>query len=435
MALGGAQLAAFGIGSVAAGLFSAVPGVLLLFYMTEVKAVPATLAGITVFLPKLWDVVTDPLIGRWSDSAGRLGFMLMGSIMLPCAFAVMFSATATETVAVFVWILVSYLLATTAYTFFSIPYVALPGELGRNGRERRQLVSARSIGVLLGVLLGAGAAPIAVNVFGSDAAAYMRVGFLSAGLCLVTMLITCASVWTLKKRKQPTRGSPTALHEQTGRRSGSGSTALALCPLFCTQSLALVGLAICMAGLPYGVTRIGLGEDASGLALLCALLTAMLSVPLWVRYAGKRGEVGVMRLALLLLASSVILGSLSIGRQSFGLSVPAVIVLGAAIGGLQFGPVAYLARWTASHAGASGQAGRAAGWLIAAEKTGQAFGPLVVALALAGTKLSKESVIGEGLAGGMTPFLFSLTLAVLACCGLAAWLILRLQQFAPLETR
>ncbi|GAA3108529.1 hypothetical protein GCM10020001_028240 [Nonomuraea salmonea] len=57
----------YGIGSFCTSTVNAVPGLLLLFYMTNFLAVPAWLAGVVVTAPKIWDLIINPLVGRWSD--------------------------------------------------------------------------------------------------------------------------------------------------------------------------------------------------------------------------------------------------------------------------------------------------------------------------------------------------------------------------------
>ena len=47
------QLVGFGIGSVGMGVWATVPGLLLLFYLTNIVGVSPFLAGLTLLLPKL----------------------------------------------------------------------------------------------------------------------------------------------------------------------------------------------------------------------------------------------------------------------------------------------------------------------------------------------------------------------------------------------
>ncbi|GAA2363416.1 hypothetical protein GCM10010404_16880 [Nonomuraea africana] len=84
----------YGVGSFCTATFGAVPGLLLLYYMTNFLAVPAWFAGVVVAAPKVWDLVVNPLVGRWSDhTVSRMGprrpWMLAGACTLPLAFALL----------------------------------------------------------------------------------------------------------------------------------------------------------------------------------------------------------------------------------------------------------------------------------------------------------------------------------------------------------
>ncbi|GGO61383.1 MFS transporter [Nonomuraea cavernae] len=94
--LGRGRLLGYGAGSVGTGVFSAVPGLLLLYYLTDMLGVPAAVAGAVLVVPKIWDVLLNPLVGAASDrEAVRMGrrtrLMLAGAVGLPLAFALMFA--------------------------------------------------------------------------------------------------------------------------------------------------------------------------------------------------------------------------------------------------------------------------------------------------------------------------------------------------------
>ena len=77
------QFASYGVGSVGNGIYSTVPGLLLMFYMTNILGVPVVLATIAIFAPKIIDVVTDPIVGSLSDRTRtrwgrRRPYMLVG---------------------------------------------------------------------------------------------------------------------------------------------------------------------------------------------------------------------------------------------------------------------------------------------------------------------------------------------------------------------
>ncbi|MGE5292883.1 MAG: MFS transporter [Micromonosporaceae bacterium] len=58
----------YGPGSFCTGTFAAVPGLLLLYYMTNILGVRALSAGPAVFVPKAWDLFINPVVGRRSDA-------------------------------------------------------------------------------------------------------------------------------------------------------------------------------------------------------------------------------------------------------------------------------------------------------------------------------------------------------------------------------
>lgn len=75
--------AAYAAGSFGTGVFSTVPTVILLYFCTEILALPVAWATAIVLLPKLWSILWDPLVGAWSDrTITRIGrrrpFMIAG---------------------------------------------------------------------------------------------------------------------------------------------------------------------------------------------------------------------------------------------------------------------------------------------------------------------------------------------------------------------
>ena len=90
-ALSTSERIAFGAGSLATGTYAVVPGLVLLYYLTDVLGVTAALASFVVFLPKMLDLVYNPIIGRLSDSTvSRVGprrpWMIAGMILFPFRF-------------------------------------------------------------------------------------------------------------------------------------------------------------------------------------------------------------------------------------------------------------------------------------------------------------------------------------------------------------
>src|ERR1700743_1937033 len=93
------ELFLFAMGSLGTGVFTTVPSVLLLYYCTEVVHITAAWAAVVVFVPKVWGIVWDPLVGNWSDNTqSRFGrrrpFLVAGAIGVAVSFLLLFSTPA-----------------------------------------------------------------------------------------------------------------------------------------------------------------------------------------------------------------------------------------------------------------------------------------------------------------------------------------------------
>jgi GPH family glycoside/pentoside/hexuronide:cation symporter len=155
---------AYGAGSIGAGIFSTIPGLLLLFYLTDTLAVPAGLAGLAILIPKLWDIVTDPIVGAWSDRTRtrwgrRRPFLLAGALLLPPCFMALFMAPVGDPTVSFFWVLIAFCAAAGAFTLFQVPYATMPTEMTGDYHERTTLVAYRMAFLTVGILAGGALAP------------------------------------------------------------------------------------------------------------------------------------------------------------------------------------------------------------------------------------------------------------------------------------
>src|SRR3954451_12731090 len=138
----------YALGSVATGTFGTVPGLVLLFFLTDTLAVPAAVAGLAVFVPKFFDVLWNPAVGSWSDrTTSRWGprrpWMLAGGVTLPLLFVLVFTVPDLGPAAPALWVCLACLLSGAAYGLSQVPYFSLPAELPPRPEERPRLQTAR----------------------------------------------------------------------------------------------------------------------------------------------------------------------------------------------------------------------------------------------------------------------------------------------------
>lgn len=186
--------AAWGVGQIAVQIFRDTPSFLLLFYMTQVLAVPPALAGAAIFVPKLfWAVLCDYGVGIAADRLrgqfGRRNFLLAGALLGPVAFIALFQPTGASTPAEHA-IHVALLLAAymAVFALFSVPHLAIGAQMGGTAPERAKVMGWRQAFSGVGLILSTSVAPMLVQSQGGGVAGYQLMALVLAGavaLCLV----------------------------------------------------------------------------------------------------------------------------------------------------------------------------------------------------------------------------------------------------------
>src|SRR5579875_3358832 len=185
----------YATGSIAPGVFSTVPGLLLLYYLTNTLGVAAGLAGILVLLPKLWDVVINPAVGLASDRRhGRASYIAAGSVLLPVGLVLLFAVPHLPLAALSVWVVVAYCLCATGYSLFEVPYVAVPAEITDDYDERTRLNGWRMVVLTIGILISGGLAPALVDLGGSGRLGYLLMGVVVGALVLAAGLFSAREI-------------------------------------------------------------------------------------------------------------------------------------------------------------------------------------------------------------------------------------------------
>jgi Na+/melibiose symporter-like transporter len=173
----------------------------VVFYYTQVQGLSGTLAGLAMFIALLWDAISDPIVGSWSDNlhtrwGRRHPLLIAGGIPTALLFLALFTPpSGMGEWGVFTWLLTVSILLRTFLTIYFIPYSAMGAELSSDYDERTVIAKARvTMGWLAGMLLPA----IAFTVFfqphnGIDgrlvAENYWHYGVLSALVAGVTALV------------------------------------------------------------------------------------------------------------------------------------------------------------------------------------------------------------------------------------------------------
>lgn len=385
------RLLGYAIGSVGTGVFSTVPGLLMLIYLTDTLGVSALYAGLAVMLPKAWDVLLNPMVGALSDreavrTSHRTRLMLLGALTLPVAFALIFRAPVGA--AGGWWAALAFGVAASAYALFQVPYVALPTEMSDQPDERTRIATWRIVALTFGLLIGGGLAPMLVNQGADKASGYALMGMVVAAAMLICMLLaTWATRWVNSRPAGDAR--PLGLMESFRIAYGNKP----YFNLLAGYVIGQLGVALLLAALAY-VATYHLHKPGFTSALFVAVVApSILVVPLW-GWAGNRwGKVAMYQAATLLF----VLGCGANYFAALGGSENAVLALavvsGISFAGQQVLAYAILPDAISADAGRSGQeqAGAFTGIWTSMETAVFAIGPGLFSLILAGSGFVSSS--------------------------------------------
>lgn len=313
----------FGVCDLGGNLFFTVMGFYLLYYLTDTVGLPAHLAGTALMIGKIWDAITDPVVGNLSDRTRtrwgrRKPWITLGAFLLFGGMLFLFRKPSWESSSLlFAWATVAYCLVNTAYTFVSIPYGALTPELTSDYHEQSLLNGYRQLFAILGTFLGAGIVLPLVNLPRDPGAGWFLAGAVLGGIMLVSALLTVMLVG--KEKKTETKGgesSGSGIPSATGREDPNcaGGFLAQVWELLQQRTFLLVlipwtlhisGVTLLQTAMVYYFQYIYQFKEGFQIALMILLSVALLCIPLWIRVSRRIGKRGVYNLGMLIFAVTV----------------------------------------------------------------------------------------------------------------------------------
>ncbi len=388
-------IARYAIGSLGTGGFATLPGLVLVYYLTDTLGVAAIAAGIVVTVAKVWDVIIDPVIGARSDrllarSGTRRGMMVLGAVTLPLFFLVTFAVPAgLGAVPAAVWVLAAFLLTATSFSLFQVPYIALPAELASGYDQRTRLLTWRVVVLTFAILLFGAGGPALRSLGGDDKHAGYLLMALVAGVVIGAGMLVSSFV----APRAPSAGAPvrrvgilTTL--RTNYASGIGALRdsqpfRALLLAFLLQGLAT---GVMLAGANYVATWVLHSEDAVTVLFVALIGPALIVTPVWGVVSRRIGKERGFMLASIIFGVAALSMVVLLWAPGGWIYLPVALV-GAGYAGMQSLPMAMLPDVISHDAqrNGPGRAGTFGGMWTAGETTGMALGATVLAVVLAAT--------------------------------------------------
>ena len=200
---------AYALGDAAAGGITwKVMSIAFPLFFTNVFGLTVADAATLMLVARLFDVVTDPLMGSLADrTRSRWGtyrpWLIFGAIPLGLVFALLLYTPDFGPVGKRIWAYGLYLLMMAVYTAVNVPYGSLLGVMTDNDHEKNQFSSFRMVGAYaMGFITLLSFPYLQKLIGGTEAHQYAVIGAVLGGLAAL-MTLLCGLL--TKERLQPVR--------------------------------------------------------------------------------------------------------------------------------------------------------------------------------------------------------------------------------------
>lgn len=197
------QYGAYAAPSVVLSFLYSPMGIVQGIYAKHFGLAMTTIATV-LLISRLFDAVTDPLIGHWSDyhhskSGSRKPFVIAGGLLFGISSYFLYvpidplqlnASTNVSTTYFLAWFLMFYL----AWTLVEIPHLAWGSELVTRAKDKNKLYSLRALSTYLGILLFYLVPFLPVFSDSSFTPKTLQWAAVAAGLLLLPTLYLCAKL-------------------------------------------------------------------------------------------------------------------------------------------------------------------------------------------------------------------------------------------------
>lgn len=153
-----AEKIGYGLGDTASNLYWKLFEYFQLIFYTDVFGISAAAAGTMFFVTKMFDAITDPMVGLISDRTvtawGRFRpYLLWGAIPFAITGVFTFYTPDLSPTGKLIYAYITYTIVFMAYTFVNIPYGALMGVISSDPAERTSVSTYRFVLAFVGAMI------------------------------------------------------------------------------------------------------------------------------------------------------------------------------------------------------------------------------------------------------------------------------------------
>lgn len=322
----------YGVCDLGGNLFFTAMGFWSLNYLTDTVALTAAAAGLAVMIGKLWDAVTDPMMGYISDrTKSRMGrrrpYLLFGAVPLGLTMWYFFTNPRIESqFALTAWVILALCALNTAFTVVNIPYSALTPELTKDYNERTSLNGFRFAFAIVGTICGAAIVLPIVGAFPDKSAGFSAAGLIMGALMAVTALVTFFSV---RENAHAGEDIPTVGFFKTYSVVFTNKPYIILILVYAAN---IVAINFLQGILVYYFKYVFDAESRTMIAMIILLVVAMVCVPIAVPISKRIGKRLTYQIGLGIIAFACLVIGLAGDRFGLGFVYAMMLFAGSGLG-------------------------------------------------------------------------------------------------------
>lgn len=294
---------AYGAPGIGAGYMYLLLGLYVMKFSTDVLLIAPAVMGLIFSASRIWDAVSDPLVGYLSDRTrsrwGRRRSWLVASIVpIAAAFVMVFAPPASLTQeGLVVWMAVAIIGFYSAMTVFFVPHLSLGAELSKSYHERSRLFGMRHAFYTFGSILSLVAFYFLIRAEQQGPAVVRELALqLSVGTAVVMgALILFAGVQLREPAEY--QGRVTANPFQAFRDVWHNPHARLLILVTFIENIGSAAIGV----LTLYVAQYVVGAPTlAPLFILCYMVPSTISVPLWIPLSRRFGKIRLWMFSMLL---------------------------------------------------------------------------------------------------------------------------------------
>ncbi len=357
----------YGVGNLAYGSLTQTLNSFVMFFATAVLGIRGALVGIAVGISTLWDGVSDPIFGYWSDVSSnkklgkRLNFMFFATFFMAISNMLLWTIPAGLSVGLkFMLFLIALLLIETASTIFATPYFALGVDLAPDYSQQNLIQGHKTVFFILGMLVPSFLMMVFMPNQADSYAQFKQINYIKIGITISILVLICglASIFGTVKayKKTVTFERLKQNHNKQGFLKTIKKFAVALknknyfsviigysVALLSSSFLISVGMHLFTYAYHFNSTQIPV-------LMMVLLFSAIISQPFWIYLANREEKKKTLNTSLITLLFGIGLTVITfifrdniLNKTLFYLTLPCIFVSGFGTGALYTIPLSMFA--------------------------------------------------------------------------------------------